>query len=404
MLYSYDALGLGHVRRMMAIARSGLDVAPWVSALLVTCSPQISALPAPKGLDWIKLPSARKVGRGVYTSRTLDLDRDEFHGIRTRMLTEIARGFRPDFLLVDKAPLGLMGELSETLERLRGSGSKPRVVLGWRDILDHPDRVREEWEANGWLEAIERHYDEVWVFGDPAVFDVRIEYPLPHAIRSRIRYLGYLSPSVGERERSQMRERLMPNGERLAVVTTGGGEDGEPLLTAWMEAAVSGRLPRDLHSIVVAGPFLPPEAMARLRESAPPRVTVVPFLPGLETAIAAADVVVSMAGYNTVCEVLGAGVRSVLVPRTTPREEQKIRATRLERLHRARVVAAQELSGAAIARAVTASLEDPAPIVPMRLDGLEQVGRSVRRTLVPAIPGRNGERGSNERPMRRAAT
>lgn len=366
---------------MVAIARSGLDVVTGVSALLVTCSPQINALPTPRGLDWIKLPSARKLGRGRYESRSLDLGHDEFRSMRSRLLAEIASAFRPNFLLVDKSPLGLMGELTEALEAMRVTAGPRRLVLGWRDILDHPDRVREEWASNGWLEAIERHYDEVWVFGDPEVYDVRTEYPLPAAIGSRIRYYGYLAPRVDPAERAAMRERLAPGGERLAIVTAGGGEDGEPLLAAWMDAARRGMLPDDLQSVVVAGPFLPPEALAALREQALPGVRVVPFLPALETAIAAADVVVSMAGYNTVCEVLGAGVRSVLVPRATEREEQRIRAERLERLGRAQVVPAEMLTGDALASTVRAALAAPPPTARLRLDGLEQVGRAVRAEL-----------------------
>jgi predicted glycosyltransferase len=49
LLYSYDALGLGHARRMTGIARAVLPSRPDLSALLVTCSPQIDALPVPAG-------------------------------------------------------------------------------------------------------------------------------------------------------------------------------------------------------------------------------------------------------------------------------------------------------------------------------------------------------------------
>ena len=387
MLYSYDALGLGHVRRMVGIARAALDVDVRVSALLVTCSPQINALPTPRGLDWIKLPSARKLGHDRYESRTLAIGEDEFRDMRSRMVTEIAGAFRPHFLLVDKSPLGLMGELSEALETMRRRGRPRRLVLGWRDILDDPEGTHAAWESGGWLAAIERHYDEIWVFGDPAVFDVREEYAMPSAIASRVRYLGYLAPVAEEAEIAKSRARWKPAGARLALVTAGGGEDGEPLVSAWMDAARRGLLPSDLHSLVVAGPFLPADALERLRAEALPRVTVVPFVPGLESAIAAADVVVSMAGYNTVCEVLGAGVRSVLVPRAAPREEQRIRAQRLERLGRVRVVAAGALGAEALAGAARESLEAPAPVVPLRLDGLDQVARAVRHELASAVSG-----------------
>jgi len=80
LLYSYDALGLGHARRMTGIARAVLPSRPDLSALLVTCSPQIDALPVPIGLDYVKLPSARKVGPGRYEPRTLTVEHERFRG------------------------------------------------------------------------------------------------------------------------------------------------------------------------------------------------------------------------------------------------------------------------------------------------------------------------------------
>src|SRR5262249_52301990 len=55
------------------------------------------------------------------------------------------------------------------------------------------------------------------------------------------------------------------------------------------------------------------------------------FVPHLTSLIAASDVVVTMAGYNTVTEILALGRRAVLVPRIAPRREQWIRARLLSR-------------------------------------------------------------------------
>jgi Predicted glycosyl transferase len=46
----------------------------------------------------------------------------------------------------------------------------------------------------------------------------------------------------------------------------------------------------------------------------------------MEKAILAADCVVSMGGYNTMCEIVCAARPSLIIPRSTPREEQLIRA------------------------------------------------------------------------------
>ncbi len=50
------------------------------------------------------------------------------------------------------------------------------------------------------------------------------------------------------------------------------------------------------------------------------------FYRKMEKAILAADCVVSMGGYNTMCEIVGAARPSLIIPRSVPREEQIIRA------------------------------------------------------------------------------
>src|SRR5438093_3261239 len=145
MLYSYDALGLGHVRRMLSIARAVLKDRQDLSALLVTCSPQVDALPVPSGLDYIKLPSARKVNNHCYVPRTLRLDPEALKEMRAGALLHAARAFEPDLALVDKSPLGLMDELRAALEQLQSASCRTRLVLGWRDILDAPENVHREW-------------------------------------------------------------------------------------------------------------------------------------------------------------------------------------------------------------------------------------------------------------------
>jgi predicted glycosyltransferase len=55
------------------------------------------------------------------------------------------------------------------------------------------------------------------------------------------------------------------------------------------------------------------------------------FYRQMEKIFAAADVVVSMGGYNTLCEILSQGTISLVIPRETPRREQLIRAQTFQR-------------------------------------------------------------------------
>lgn len=381
LLYSHDTLGLGHVRRTIAIARAVIAGRSDLSALLVTCSPLIDSLPMPPGLDYMKLPSASKAGPGDYQPRTLAVEPERFRELRAAALRETCAAFSPHLMLVDKSPLGLMGELTDALAALTSNG-QARMVVGWRDILDTPGAVHAEWQRQGTLEVLEGKYDEIWVYGDPEVFDVRERYDLPPRIAERVHHLGYLAPRISDRERARVREALQVNGDTLAVVTVGGGEGGERVLEAYIEAGRARLLPADMRTVVVTGPFMAESHRRRLATEAGPGMHIMTFVPGLEHLIAAADVVIGRAGYNTVCEALGSGTPAVLVPRVLHRDEQSIRARRFAELGLAEVVEEAELDPWTLANAVRRGLWRRRPErPPVKLDGLEEVRRRVQALL-----------------------
>ena len=95
-------------------------------------------------------------------------------------------------------------------------------------------------------------------------------------------------------------------------------------------------------------------------------------IPELRNTIAEADCVVSMAGYNTVCDIMSYRRRSILVPRARPSREQSLRAERLDACGVANVIQAEELAPQTLADAIENTLEEPRPpeaVLP--LNGIE---------------------------------
>ena len=87
--------------------------------------------------------------------------------------------------------------------------------------------------------------------------------------------------------------------------------------------------------MLVYGPFLSGEVREDFEERVDKldgRVTALGFDSRIEALFAKADGVVCMGGYNTFCEVLSFDKRAVIVPRTVPRLEQWLRASRAEQL------------------------------------------------------------------------
>jgi len=70
-LYSHDGVGLGHVRRHLAIASAMAELAPNAQILLATSIDEVSHLGLPPNVDTLKLPGLRKLANNEYSSRRL---------------------------------------------------------------------------------------------------------------------------------------------------------------------------------------------------------------------------------------------------------------------------------------------------------------------------------------------
>jgi predicted glycosyltransferase len=111
------------------------------------------------------------------------------------------------------------------------------------------------------------------------------------------------------------------------------------------------------------------------------RVDIITFHNNMETLIARAAGVVAMGGYNTFCEVLSLNKRTLIVPRTAPRMEQYIRASRAAKLGLIGMLSEDEhLDPAAMAAALRNLPRQKLPseiVVPGLLEGLSNVSRLV---------------------------
>ncbi|MGH9280615.1 MAG: NAD-dependent epimerase/dehydratase family protein, partial [Acidimicrobiales bacterium] len=338
LIYTQDGLGLGHLRRASALATGFLRGNERGSVLTISDSPLGTMLRGLPNHDYLKLPSIVKAGPGDWRSLALPLAFPEVLQLRSRVILDAARAFRPDVMLVDHMPHGAMGELTRTLDAL--AGGPTRIVLGLRDIIDAPDVVDRRWKAEGAYDVLRQYYDQVLVYGSREVFDLPAEYQWSSGLARAATFCGYVCtpelPDHPARVRSRQLDGLA--GGRLIVAMAGGGADGYELMSTLLDAVpdVAAALP--VAVVAVTGPFMPEAqrrdlklraaGLSRRSGRAGPTVKLRTTVSDPLTYAAAADLVVSMAGYNTTMEVLRVGTPALLVPRRGPSEEQRMRAAR----------------------------------------------------------------------------
>ena len=327
LIYSHDTFGLGHLRRCRTIAHTLVEHFKGLRVLIVSGSPIIGSFDFKARVDFVRIPGVVKLRGGDYTALSSHTDLTQTLQMRSSIIEQTAKTFSPDLLIVDKEPLGLRGELKLTIELLRAQGG--RTVLGLRDIMDDPVLLRQEWTNRGIPMDLERLYDEIWVYGVPAMGDPLLGIDISPAARARMVYTGYLERHLPEMARNSVE---VPE-EPFLLVTPGGGGDGETLVD-WVLRACEEHARPDLHLLIALGPFMSQSRRFSFerRAAALEQVQTLTFHPNIELLIARAAGIVAMGGYNTFCEILSLDKRALLVPRSMPRMEQTLRARRAEEL------------------------------------------------------------------------
>ena len=392
LIYSHDTFGLGHLRRCRAIAHHLVEQNKHLTVLILSGSPIIGSFDFRTRVDFVRVPGVIKLRNGEYTSLSLHMDIEDTLMLRSSIIKHTASIFDPDVFIVDKEPIGLRGEVKETLEMLKERGT--RLILGLRDVMDEPSLLAAEWRTKNVRPVLEELYDEIWVYGLPQICNPLENMGLSERTQRKTVYTGYLPRQVGA-------ATVMPNMNIVKrpylLATTGGGGDGEEMVD-WVLSAYETDPLLPYPVLLVLGPFMQPEARLRFakRASKLDRVETITFDPHLESLMTQAAGVVAMGGYNTFCEILSFDKRALIIPREQPRLEQRIRALKAQELGLTNVLLDDGIRDPAkMAAALRAMPKQNLPsevVVPGLLEGLYNVNRRMGPWL-----HRAGEAGANNR-------
>ena len=353
--------------------------------LLITGSPVTSLLrELPPNADIVKIPTIITSGAEGTRPPMLDAGVAEIASLRAEVTRRVLEVFEPEVFLVDNFPLGVRLELLPALRSMRRQPT--RTVLGLRDVVDPPEKVRRDWGRDGLFEIIERYYDHIVVYGMREVLDAVEAYGLSDEIAAKLSYCGYVTDSrPAPRPPGEVREELGVNAGYL-LATVGGGGDGRPLLEAFLGAL--DRFP-DRPAVLTTGEFMSAQDREAIARAARHRKQVIvrTHIDDLPSAMAAADLVVTMGGYNTSAEILAVGACAVIVPRYWRSgehgdkgksgfdAEQFVRSEGLARFGVVEMVDPRDFSAEALGAAMQHALEKPRRRISgeLSLDGAERV-------------------------------
>jgi len=344
--YCQHVLGIGHFFRSLEICRA----LSRHQVVLVTGGPRIDA-GLPSHVRELRLP-ALEMDRDFKSLRAgSGADLDSTRQQRRDQLRSLLGSEQPDLLMVELYPFGRKAfrfEIDPLLEDM-AEGRLPRcgVVCSVRDILvekDAPDKH----EARA-VALLNRYFEAVLIHADPKLVRFEETFSRCQAIAVPLIYTGFVTPGPAPDARQRQRAELgLAEPDRLIVASAGGGSVGAPLLDAVAGAFRKLKRRRSSRLLVFTGPFLPAEDFERLRHAAGDGVWMARFTPDFVSHLAAADLSVSMAGYNTTMNLLAARVPALVWPFGQNRE-QRLRAQRLQDMGVLRLLGDAELEPSRLA-------------------------------------------------------
>jgi len=345
LIYVQHLLGSGHLRRAALLARAYTEAG--FTVRLVSGGFVVPDLDH-GAAEFIQLEPVRcredNFNRLLDTSGT-QID-EAFKARRRKQLLAAFDKAHLDALIIEMYPFGrrqMRFELEPLIEHAAKSTPKPLIVASVRDILQTGRKPGRNEEA---AQIVERDFDAVLVHGDPAFVSFSASFPPAGRIAARIHQTGYLA------EPAPTIAKPGDPGWDEVVVSAGGGAVGGALLHAAIAARPLSSLKERTWRILTGSAMDEAERDALTKVGGPGTI-IERARPDFVRLLKGAAVSVSQGGYNTVTDILNAGVKAVIVPFEGDGEtEQTMRAENLAARGAAILLPESDLNPENLARAV----------------------------------------------------
>ncbi len=373
LFYVQYLLGIGHVRRsaliVQALCRQGAQVdvifggasIPNMSFGTAT----IHQLTAIKSAD-SAFSGLVKIDGSAFT----DADKRA----RTEHLLAICQQLQPDLIVTETYPFGrrqMRFELQPLLEWIKQQPTPPVLVASIRDILQRRSPVREQ-EC---IELVQDHYQQILVHGDPRFYPLQKSFPPAAAIQHKLHYTGYVCPTMPSKSSSTS---LVSDADfsdpslQTIVVSIGGGSVGKEILAAALALYKTGYA-SELNWLLITGPNMAAAEQTYFRAQQRGNLQVLALSDDFLNTLKNAHVSISMAGYNTVMDLLLTRVPAVVIPFAGEGEtEQMARSQVLAEANILQLLSEQDLNTDSLQKAIENAVQQPPSLLEIDNQGAQQ--------------------------------
>ncbi|MUM77570.1 hypothetical protein GKC30_07995 [Pseudodesulfovibrio sp. F-1] len=374
LFYCQHVLGVGHVFRSLEIVRalSGHEVVMVAGGAEIDISP-------PANMRLERLPGLMmSPDFKTFIPTEPGADAEEVRTRRIERMRALMDRYRPDILLLELFPFGRRAfrfELLPVLQGIRaGEWGKCKTACSLRDILvEKPDPAK---YARRVLDMLNPHFDLVLVHADPALVTLDETFPAVADIVAPVRYTGYVAARPEPGSGAALRQELGLGHTPLVIASAGGGQVGNELVRAAIHSSILLATTRPHTLMAFTGPYATDADHQRCQTLAAghPHICVRRFTSRFPAYLDAADLSLSLGGYNTTMNLLAAKTYGLVLPFAQNRE-QSMRTSRLEQRHAVGLLTPADLDPERLALCIAQALTRSAEPAPINLDGAATTAR-----------------------------
>lgn len=379
--YCQHVLGVGHIFRSLEIIKGLKDH----EVIMVTGGAEVDFDP-PAHMTHIQLPGLMMTPdfKEFIPLEEGVTDVEDVLTRRLRQFKEIMHTYRPDVFLVELFPFGRKKFRFELLPILEGVGfgtwGPCKAVCSVRDILvEKADMQRQVNRVHAMLNP---NFDAVLIHSDPKLVKLDETFPGVEGIKPSVHYTGYVARRPRAGAGAALRTELGIGETPMVALSVGGGHIGGNLLQATLQASaiLNETHPHDLR--VFTGPYVTDEALAEYQAMAADHehITVKRFTKRFPDYLDAANLSVSLGGYNTTMNLLATGTYGLMYPFLQNRE-QRMRTTRLEERGIVKMLLDQDLEPTTLAAHMAQGLDRTPTPHGLDLDGGEMSARILEKLI-----------------------
>ncbi len=365
-IYCQYVWGMGHLVRSLEFARALAD-----HDVTLVAGGQEVAVNLPPHVNFVRLPALymdemfTTLIAGDYGRTVAQIKQD-----RKEILYALINEKQPDVFIVELYPFGrsIFGfELEPLLEDMRGGtfGAVKRVC-SLRDILvEKKDPVAYEKRV---LEKLNRDFDALLIHSDEKLLGLNQTFSRVNKINIPVVYTGFITQQADPAGGRNLRQDLNVSSEqKLIVASAGGGRSGYKLLASVLDACetLGDRLNFRLEAF--AGPFMAQNEFDKLAARSAGGIRIQRYTQRFLDYLYAADLSISLAGYNTCMNLLVTRVPALVFPYSRQRE-QPLRVDKIKNLLAMEILNDDDMRPVRLINHMTRMLDQKRNLKPLPID------------------------------------